>query len=111
SRGVRPWSVAHGWCVQVVCEEVWMERCVFFHRFGALLCVSLWLSAGVCGAGHAGVLAGVRPLPAQVAPSPPVSSEKQSSPGAAAQPSKSGEYVLSQDRYEKAVRYSRAAYA
>jgi STE24 endopeptidase len=87
-----------------------MERCVCFHRFGVLLCLSLCLSAGVCGSLQASVLAGVRARAAQAVPTLPVSSVKQASQTAAPQQSKGGEYVLSQDRYEKAVTYSRAWY-
>jgi STE24 endopeptidase len=85
-----------------------MERCVCFHRFGVLLCVSLSLSTGICGRTRAAVLASARPFSAQTLPAP--SAETRSAPPAAPQQPKSGEYVLSSDRYAKAVRYSRAAY-
>jgi STE24 endopeptidase len=80
-----------------------MGRCVSFHRFGARLCLSLCLSAGIC-------LAGAQPLTVQAVAAPSVRSETQSSPTAAPQQQKSGGYVLSPDRYEKAVAYSRASY-
>ncbi len=86
-----------------------MERCVCFHRFGVLLCLGLCLAAGICGSTEA-VATAAQPLPAQVVPIPQVPSEMQSSTSGAAPTSKGGEYVLSEDRYEKAVAYSRAAY-
>jgi len=84
-----------------------MERCASFHRFGVRFCLSLCLSAGICGAARAAVLASAQPLSAQAASVP---SRTQSSPTAAPQQPKSGEYVLSRDRHEKAVAYSRASY-
>ena len=80
-----------------------MERCASFHRFGVWFCLILCLSAGICGAARAVVLA-------QAVAAPSVPSGTQSSPTAAAQQPKSGEYVLARDRYEKAVAYSRASY-
>lgn len=83
-----------------------MERCVSFHRFGAAFCLSLLLCGGFCertlAAGRPGPRALVQtlPTPNHAKPVPP-----------AAQPPKNGEYVLSRDRYEKAVSYSRAAYS
>ena len=89
-----------------------MERCVSIHRFGLLVCLSLSLSAGICGRTREAVMASAQPFIAQTLPTPSVSSgtETQSTPPAAPQQPKSGEYVLSHDRYEKAVTYSRAAY-
>jgi STE24 endopeptidase len=87
-----------------------MERCVCFHRFGVLLCLSLFLSTGICGRTRAAVLANARPFDAQTLPAPSAPTETRSAPPAAPQPPKNAEYVLSSDRYEKAVRYSRAAY-
>jgi len=87
-----------------------MERCVCFHRFGVLFCLSLSLSTGICGSTPAAVLSNAQPFSAQTLPAPSVPTETRSAQSAAPQQSKSGEYVLSQDRYEKAVTYSRAAY-
>jgi STE24 endopeptidase len=87
-----------------------MERCVCFHRFGVLLCLSLSLPIGICGGTRAAVLADALPFSAQSLPAPAVPPETRSAPPAAPQQPKSGEYVLSSDRYEKAVSYSRAAY-
>ena len=87
-----------------------MERCVSVHRFGVRFCLSLCLSAGICGVMQAAALASAQPLSAQAVAAPSVRSETQSSPTAAPQQPKSGEYVLSRDRYEKAVAYSRASY-
>jgi Zn-dependent protease with chaperone function len=87
-----------------------MERCASFHRFGVWFCLSLCLSAGICGVLQAAALASAQPLSAQAVAAPSVRSETQSSPTAAPQQQKSGEYVLSRDRYEKAVAYSRASY-
>ena len=83
-----------------------MERWVCFHRFGVLLCLSLSLSTGICARTQAATLASVQNLPA-----PAVPTGTRSAPPAAPQQPKGGEYVLSSDRYEKAVTYSRAAYA
>jgi STE24 endopeptidase len=87
-----------------------MERWVCFHRFGVLLCLSLSLSTGICGRTRAAALANARFFSAQALPAPPVPRETRSAPPAAPQQPKGGEYVLSSDRYEKAVTYSRAAY-
>jgi STE24 endopeptidase len=87
-----------------------MERCVCFHRFGVLLCLSSFLSTGVYGGTRAAVPTNARPFAAQAVPAPSATRETRSAPPAAQQPPKSGEYVLSSDRYEKAVTYSRAAY-
>jgi|SRR5580704_5844409 len=86
-----------------------MERCVPFHRFGAWFCLSLCLSAGISGAAQASVLPSAQPLSAQVVV-PPVPPETQSSPTTASLQPKNAQYVLSHDRYEKAVTYSRASY-
>ena len=83
-----------------------MERCVRFHRFGLLFCVTLLLSAGICGGTQGPSLVSAKSFSRQT-PAPethPTSPEEQ-------QRRKGGEYVLSHDRYEKAVSYSRAAYA
>jgi STE24 endopeptidase len=87
-----------------------MERCASFHRFGVRFCLILCLSAGICGAPRAVVLASAQPPTAQAVAAPSVPSGTQSSPTAAPQQPKSGEYVLARDRYEKAVAYSRASY-
>jgi STE24 endopeptidase len=87
-----------------------MERCASFHRFGVRFCLILCLSAGTCGAARAVVLASAQPPTAQAVAAPSVPSGTQSSPTAAPQQPKSGEYVLARDRYEKAVAYSRASY-
>src|SRR6202790_3099606 len=87
-----------------------MERCACFHRFGVLLCLSLSLSTGNCGRTRAAFLGNAQPFSAQSLPGPSVPTETRSSPSAAPQQPKSGEYLLSSDRYEKAVAYSRAGY-
>jgi STE24 endopeptidase len=87
-----------------------MERCVSFHRFGVLFCLSLSLSTVICGRTRAAVLASDERFAAQTLPAPSVPSETQAAFPAALQQPKSGEYVLSHERYEKAVAYSRAAY-
>jgi STE24 endopeptidase len=87
-----------------------MERCVSIHRFGVLLCLSLALSTGICGRARAAVLGNAQPFSAQTLPGPSIPTETRSAPPAAPQQAKSGEYVLSAGRYEKAVKYSRAAY-
>jgi STE24 endopeptidase len=83
-----------------------MERWVCFHRFGVLLCLSWSLSTGTCARTQAAALASAQNLPA-----PSVPTGTRSAPPTAPQQAKGGEYVLSSDRYEKAVTYSRAAYA
>ena len=87
-----------------------MERCVSIHRFGVLLCLSLSLFPGICSRTRAAALVSAQPLSAHAPPVPSVPPERQSVPPAAAQQPRGGEYVLSHDRYEKAVSYSRAAY-
>jgi STE24 endopeptidase len=87
-----------------------MERCVSFHRFGAWFCLGLCLAAGICGATQAAALPSAQPLSAQVVVAPSAPAETQSSPTAGSRQPKSAEYVLSRDRYEKAVTYSRASY-
>jgi STE24 endopeptidase len=89
-----------------------MERCVCAHRFGALFCVSAILLAGSCGAVHAAALTSAQPLVAQSVAAPSSSSETPT-PQTQAPPAlaKTSGYTLSHERYEKAVTYSRAAYA
>jgi STE24 endopeptidase len=87
-----------------------MGRCASFHRFYVRFCLSLCLSAGICGTKQVTVLANAQVSAGQAVSVPLVSSETQSSPTAAPQQPKNGQYVLSHDRYEKAVTYSRASY-
>jgi len=70
----------------------------------------LCLSAGICGVTQAAFLANAQLPSVQAVATPPLPSETQAAPSAAPQQAKSGEYVLSRDRYEKAVSYSRASY-
>ncbi len=86
-----------------------MERCVSYHRLGLLLCLSLVLSAGARGTSLASMMA-IERLPGQALPAPPVPSETRSAQSATPRQTKAAEYTLSQDRYEKAVTYSRASY-
>ncbi|MHB8609894.1 MAG: M48 family metallopeptidase [Candidatus Acidiferrales bacterium] len=51
------------------------------------------------------------PLSRQALPAPPVPTETRSAQSATPRQTKTAEYTLSQDRYEKAVSYSRASYA
>ena len=90
-----------------------MERCACFHRFVVLGCVSAFLSAGVSGAVQAAVLANAQPLATQTALAPPAASpsETKAVQSEVQQAAKTAEYTLSHDRYEKAVAYSRVAYA
>jgi STE24 endopeptidase len=89
-----------------------MERCVCFHRFGVFFCVSAFLSAVSCGAVQVATLTSVQSLAAQIVPAPASPSETPRSQTQAPPPlAKTSEYTLSRDRYEKAVTYSRAAYA
>src|SRR5579864_1431557 len=89
-----------------------MERCVCSHRFGALLCVSAFLLAVSCGAVHAATSASVQSFAAQTVPAPASPSETPApQTQAPPPPAKASGYTLSHERYEKAVTYSRAAYA
>jgi hypothetical protein len=94
----------------MVCEEVWMERCVRFHRFGVLLFIGLALSPEIYARTPVVAEQNAQPRLAQNLPAPAAPPQTQTAATPAAQQTKSGEYVLSQDRYEKAVTYSRAAY-
>ncbi len=87
-----------------------MERCFCFHRFGVVFYLALCVSACICGSMQAAVTASAQPLSAQTAAATSFRPETQSSSPAAPQKAKNGEYVLSRDRYEKAVTYSRASY-
>ncbi|MGC2528101.1 MAG: M48 family metallopeptidase [Candidatus Acidiferrum sp.] len=88
-----------------------MERCVCFHRFYVLVCLSLCMSALVCVGARPAEMATEKPLPAQALPAPPVPAETRSAQSATPRQIKTEGYKLSQDRYEKAVSYSRASYA
>jgi len=87
-----------------------MERCVRFHRLSVLFFLSLSLSAGSCGFIHAAEAPSAQPLPAQSLPAPPVPTETRPAQTTAARRAQPGQYVLSQESYEKAVAYSRASY-
>ena len=87
-----------------------MERCVCFHRFCVLVCLSLCMSALVCVRARPAEMATEKPLPAQALPAPPVPTETRSAQSATPRQIKTEGYKLSQDRYEKAVSYSRASY-
>ncbi len=89
-----------------------MERCVCFHRLGVLLCLSLFLRAGICGDVQAAPVLSAQSFYASAQNSlvPSVPSKPQSTLSPNAQQPKSAQYVLSRDRYEKAVTYSRASY-
>ena len=88
-----------------------MERCVCVHRLGVLFFLSLGLSTGSCGIIQAAEASSAQPLPAQSLPAPPVPAETRPAQTTAAQRGQPGQYVLSQERYEKAVAYSRASYS
>ena len=87
-----------------------MERCVLFHRFCVLLLAGLVFSAGICARTPVTAKQDAPARFAQNVPKPAAPPQTQTAPVAAAQQAKSGEYVLSHERYEKAVTYSRAAY-
>jgi STE24 endopeptidase len=87
-----------------------MERCAWIHRFGMLLCVSLCLSAGAGGTSAGTVLANEQPVPGQALSAPPVPAQTRPAQATTAGRAQPGGYVLSQERYEKAVAYSRASY-
>jgi STE24 endopeptidase len=87
-----------------------MERCVCFHRFCVLVCLSLCMSAVVCVGARPAEMATEKPLPAQALPAPPVPTETRSAQSATPRQIKAEGYKLSQDRYERAVSYSRASY-
>lgn len=87
-----------------------MERCGCFHRFGVLLCLSLCLCAGARGTLPAAGLASEQPIPAQAPPAAPVPSETRPTQTVTSPRPQPTGYVLPQDRYEKAITYSRASY-
>jgi len=82
-----------------------MERCIRFHRFGVVFCLSLLLSAGICGRTQGSFPTVAKSFSYQTA-----APEAHPAPTEPQQRRKGGEYVLSHDRYEKAVSYSRASY-
>src|SRR6185437_7616582 len=88
-----------------------MERCAWIHRFGILFCVSVCLSAGARGTIAGTVLANEQPVPGQALSAPAVLSQTRPAQATTAGRTQPGGYVLSQERYEKAVAYSRASYA
>lgn len=87
-----------------------MKRCRRLHRFGVPLSLSLLLSVGVCGTSRAAELASVQSLSTQTLPAPPIPTETRSAQSATPRQTTTKGYQLSQDRYEEAVTYSRAAY-
>ena len=87
-----------------------MERCGWIHRFGMLFCLSLCLCAGARGTKPETILVNEQPVSAQALPAAPVPSETQPAQTTTARRTQPGGYVLSQERYEKAVAYSRASY-
>ncbi len=87
-----------------------MERCVCFHRFGVWLWLSLVLPCGIYARTPEAAFGTVHAATAQALPGPDATSPRQTAPVLAAQQTKGGEYVLSRERYEKAVAYSRASY-
>src|SRR5690348_3683871 len=110
SRRVPPWSGARVWWWRIR-EEVCMERCVRLHRFGVLFSLSLCLYAGNCGSIQAAATATAQPQPSQAVPAPPLPSETRSTQSSPRQQTRPPGYVLTQERYEKSVRYSRASYS
>src|SRR5690242_9467864 len=92
-------------------EEVCMERCARLHRFGVLFSLSLCLYAGNCGSIQAAATATAQPQPSQSVPAPPLPSETRSTQSSPRQQTRPPGYVLTQERYEKSVRYSRASYS
>jgi len=88
-----------------------MERCAWIHRLGMLLYVSLFLFAGARGTIARTILANEQPVPVQALPAPPVPSETRPAQTTTARRAQPAGYVLSQERYEKAVAYSRASYS
>lgn len=87
-----------------------MKRCVSFHRFTALLCLSLSVAAGARGASQGAAVESAQARPVQTLPSLRALSNVQFSQSTTTQQTKTGEYRLSRERYEKAVAYSRASY-
>jgi STE24 endopeptidase len=88
-----------------------MERCLYFHRLVAIAFCCLCLCAGVRGRQSQTISASTQPVPMRVAQAPQVSSKARFAQPLIRQQAKNVEYKLSQDRYEKAVAYSRASYA
>lgn len=88
-----------------------MERCVSFHRFGMVVFLGLSVAACAAGSSPNDLATNVKPLPAKVLLAFPVLVDAVSVQSATSPQTKSAEYTLSEDRYEKAVAYSRASYS
>jgi STE24 endopeptidase len=88
-----------------------MGGCILIHRFLCILCGCLCLA--VSGQASAEMLAQASPVtqPAQVSPRQDGSSQTLPPAGKTPEQTKTEQYTLSHDRYEKAVAYSRAGYA
>ncbi|MGB7284365.1 MAG: M48 family metallopeptidase [Candidatus Acidiferrum sp.] len=93
-----------------VCVGVWMARCACPRRVAALFSLSLCLAGNICGPNVLVAKADEPPLPAQALPAPPVPTETRSAQSATPRQTRKEGYQLSQERYEKAVTYSRASY-
>ncbi|HKV23461.1 MAG TPA: M48 family metallopeptidase [Candidatus Acidoferrum sp.] len=87
-----------------------MKRRSLLHRFGALLCACCCLYVGWCGVARAGSTVDEQPPVTQAMPAVPVPRETRTVQSPTPPPRRLEGFKLSQERYEKAVAYSRAAY-
>lgn len=87
-----------------------MERCVSFHRFVLLVFLSLCVAASARGSSPNAAASSLETLSAKTVPVFQSPSNAGSPQSTASPQTKSGGYSLSQDRYEKAIAYSRASY-
>ena len=87
-----------------------MERCLLFHRFVAVSCLSLCVAGGAQAFGDEKARGNPQPPIAQALPAPSPPSSSQTAASANSNQQKTEEYTLTHDRYEKAVAYSRAGY-
>lgn len=87
-----------------------MERCVFFHRFAALILAVVWLSASASSASGAATQPSAKPFVAGKALAAYAQPRARLPQAQTPQPPKNDEYTLKPDRYAKAIAYSRDSY-
>lgn len=87
-----------------------MERCVCLHRFGVLFCLSMCLFAEISGPTGVAARGAAQPHSSDAFSQPAFRSRTWPPQSTTSQPTKTEGYTLPRERYEKAVRYSRASY-
>jgi STE24 endopeptidase len=85
-----------------------MGRCVFLHRFGVLLCLGVCVTTCALGENPRVARASVPAPLSSVPPAPRMLVQEHTATPTEAN---SARYTLSEDRYEKAIAYSRVSYA